>query len=229
MNQYFIFKNINSKDMGIIIDSSPVFTRAPKKIEEIKLDGKNGSLYIDDNLFDTMIRQLSCVIVDKKKDIREIMAWLSGEGPIIFSTELDKYYEAAIINQIDYTDIARQLYTFPLQIELQPFAYSVEEKKLDIKNHGIFNIEKSTYTIFPRIKVYGNGDIDLNINGRIQKLYNINEYVELDSKLEIAYKDLQNKNMDIAGTYLTLEKGNNSIEWTGIVSKVEIYYRECYI
>lgn len=229
MNQYFIFNGINSKDMGIIIESAPVFTRATKKVEQIKMDGRSGSLYIDDNLFDTMIKQLSCIIVDKKKDIREIIAWLSGSGTITFSTELDKYYEAIIINQIDYTDIARQLYTFPLEVELQPFAYSIEEKKLVLEAACTFNIEKSTYTILPRIKIFGSGDIDLNINGKIQKLFEVNEYVELNSKLEVAHKDLQNKNMDVAGEYLSLKKGQNTISWTGTVTKVEIYYRECYI
>ena len=51
----------------------------------------------------------------------------------------------------------------------------------------------------------------------------LDEYVMLDSELQDAYKDTQNKNSTIsAAAFPVLEPGENTIRWDGDVTGVEI-------
>lgn len=228
-NRYFIFNDINSFSKGVILKSHPIITSPALRGEAVIIEGRSGSLHYNQKVYDTFIRTIECILIDPNTDIREISKWLKGEGKLIFSNELDKFYKVNIINQIDFTNIADKIHVFPLIVEFQPFAYSVEEKNVTITESKEIIIPKSTATIYPKIKVYGNGNGTITFNNKSQVLYDITEYIELDSELEIAYKKYENKNSSVYGEYLTLEPGKNEISLLGNIDKIEITYRETYI
>lgn len=227
-NRYFIFNGINSFSKGIILKEHPIIVSPALRDEGIIVEGRSGSLHYNQKVYDSFVQTIECDLIDSNIDIREISGWLKGEGDIIFSNEFDKFYYVNIINQIDFTNIANKIHSFPLVIEFQPFAYSVTETVLEITKNQEFTILKSTVIIHPRIKVYGTGDITISLNNKSQVLHAIEEFIELDSQLEIAYKNLENKNSFVEGEYLTLSPGKNVISFIGTVSKIEIIYRETY-
>ena len=215
--------------LGIIINKMPPISKPQRRIEKITIPGKNGVLYQDDKSYEPIIAQIACTIIEKKF-INVIKQWLNGEGKFILSTMPDRYYNARIINQIDYTDIARKIYEFPLQIELQPISYGVKEKELNIKKESQIIITDSTYLIKPYIKIEGKGDITLTVNNKSVILKNITDYIELDCELEEAYKDIENCNNKInCIEFPTLMPGKNDISFLGNVSNIQIKYREAYI
>jgi len=56
----------------------------------------------------------------------------------------------------------------------------------------------------------------------VVNLTNVSEYVTINSDLMDCYKDTLLKNNDMNGEFPVLIVGNNTISWTGIVTKVEI-------
>lgn len=228
-NRFFIFNDINSLSKGIILKEHPIITSPALRDDGIVVEGRSGTLHYNKKVYDSFIQTLECDLIDSSINIREVSSWLKGPGKIIFSNELDKFYHVNILNQIDFTNIANKVHSFPLVIEFQPFAYSVTETTLEITENQEFTILESNEVILPKIKVYGTGDITITINNQSQILYDINEFIELDSQLEIAYKNLENKNDSVEGEYLTLVPGNNKVSFLGTVVKIEIIYRENYV
>lgn len=228
MIPYFIWNDINSIDKNIIVNELPPITRASKRIEEQVIPGRNGKLYIDDNVYDTFVYQIKCTL-GPEANVREIASWLNGTGKLIISLEEDKYYEGIIKNQIDFSKILHVFYEFPIEFELQPFAYSLKEIEHNFTTASKIYITQSTAEICPYFKIEGSGRVTLTINNKSQIIKNINGHIELDSKIEEAYKNTNSQNTNVIGDFLKLQPGENNISWIGSITNLKIKYRETYL
>lgn len=226
---YFIFNGENSKDKGIIITKMPPISKPAKRVEKIIIPGKNGVLHQDEGTYETVLIQIQCAVVEKC-NIKEIVSWLNGTGELILSNDPDIFYNAHIINQIDYTSIVNLIHEFPLELELQPFSHSIEKYKkvYSTGNDHIFNIPDATATMLPYIKVVGSGQINLTINNETMIL-NVNEYIELDCELLIAHKNFESADNAVSGNFFKLLPGLNEINILGDYTKLEIIYRKAYL
>lgn len=226
---YFIFNGENSKNKGIIITKMPQISKAAKRIEKITIPGRNGVLYQDEGTYESIVIQIQCSIIENC-NINEIKKWLNGEGDLILSTSPDVFYKANIINQIDYTSIVNLIYEFPLELELQPFSYSIEKYK-QVYTKGqthTFNIPDATIDMLPYIKVEANEKINLTINNEMMIL-NVEEYIELDCELLIAHKSYESADDKVKGNFFKLIPGLNRIDILGNYTKLEIIYRKAYL
>lgn len=228
MIPFFIWNGENSLDKHIIVNELPPITRASKRIEEQVIPGKSGKLFIDDNVYDTFVYQITCTL-GPNANVRDISGWLNGTGKLIISLEEDKYYEGIIKNKIDFKKVLHVFYEFPVEFELQPFAYSINEIEHNFTKSSRIYITQSTAEICPYYKIEGSGRITLTINNKSQIMKNVNGYIELDAKLEEAYKDNTNQNNNVIGEFLKLKPGENIVEWTGSITNLKIKYRETYL
>ena len=228
MIPYFIWNDINSIDKNIIVNELPPITRASKRIEEQVIPGRNGKLYFDENVYDTFVYQIKCTL-GPEANVREIASWLNGTGKLIISLEEDKYYEGIIKNQIDFSKILHVFYEFPIEFELQPFAYSLKEIEHNFTTASKIYITQSTAEICPYFKIEGSGRVTLTINNKSQIIKNINGHIELDSKIEEAYKNTNSQNTNVIGDFLKLQPGENNISWIGSITNLKIKYRETYL
>lgn len=228
MIPYFIWNNINSMDKNIIINELPPITIASKRIEEKEIPGRSGKLYIDKNVYDSFVYQIKCTI-GPNANVREISRWLSGTGRLILSLEEDKYYEGIIKNSIDFSKVLHVFYEFPIEFELQPAAYSIKEFEHNFSNPSTIYITQSTTDILPYMRIEGSGAVTITINNKSQIIKNVEGFIELDSKIEEAYKNNKSENSNVIGEFLKLKPGENKIEWIGSINNLEIKYRETYI
>lgn len=227
---YFIFNGICSNDKGIIVTKMPPIPKPKKKINSISIPGKNGVLYQDEDAYEPIVIQIQCALIDEDVNLKDIRNWLNGEGELVLSNNPTCFYNANIINQIDYTNIANRIHEFPLEIELYPICYSIEEKEFNINQKCEITITESTYPIKPYIKIFGNGNVTLTINNNSIIIKNINEYIELNCEDEEAYKGSENMNGNInCEEFPIFVLGKNSIEFIGDVTKIQFIYREAYI
>ena len=105
--------------------------------------------------------------------------------------------------------------------ECQPKKKSVNNSEVTLTSAGtLFN--SGSVISNPIIKLYGTGAITLMVNSQTVNLTNVSEYVTIDSDLMDCYKDTALKNTDMLGEFPVLEAGNNNINWTGTVTKIEI-------
>lgn len=224
MYQYFIWNGIKSTDMGVIMLKAPSISIPQRKVNEIKVSGRNGTLHEDEQTFGNYTKEAECHVMDRSQ-IDEVCKWLTGFGEVIFSSEPDKVYRAYIKNQISFGSILKNINDFLIQFDVQPFKYRANPLRDDLELTAP-TIIRNSGTVYsePIITVYGSGDITLTINGVDFPLYGVSEYITIDSEMMEVFKGNMNQNSKYGGeTFPRFEVGENSISWTGNVSRVEIH------
>lgn len=214
---------------GLIITSLPPITKPRIRANLEEIDGLDGDI----------INKLGYGAYDKTFEIGlsynynvdDVIEYLNTEGKITFSNEPDKYYNFTTLNQIDFEKLLR-FKTAKITIHVQPFKYSTvestktftfteESQSLTVRNNG--NIYSK-----PVITLFGNGTINLSLNGKDVLKINLNGSMVLDTQTQNAYdpetKDFLNRAVtgDLKNLYLKI--GVNNISWTGNITKVEIDY-----
>lgn len=220
---YFIYNGIDSREMGVIITSMPPVIRAEKRVDTITIPGRSGSLHFYDGAFENYTKTMECAIV-KRERINEIAAWLVGCGNIIFSTEPDKFYKVHMINQISIEQMMHTFQKFQVNMDTYPFKYSVNQFDEEItitEPKTILNIG----TIFsePVIKIYGTGQVTLYLNGENFEIKNMDGYVTINSEImEVYREDVSQNNVYLADDFPKFAAGENTLNWSGNVQKIEI-------
>lgn len=223
MYQYFIWNGINSLDMGVVMLEAPSIFIPTRKVNDIEIAGRSGTLHEDTNSFENYTKDISCHVMDRKQ-IDKVCQWLTGFGEVIFSSEPDKVYRAYIKNQIPFNNILRNINDFLIQFDCQPFKYSVnwQDEALTLTQATtVFN--KGSFSSEPIMTVYGTGEVVLNVNGKEYTVEGVDGFVTIDTEMMEVYKDDENKNNSFtADDFPVFEVGVNEISWTGNVEKIEI-------
>jgi len=203
-----------------MVNKLPPVIKAQKDIKKIEVEGRDGFLTQDNGTYKSIVKPVECTIFNSE-DIDFICSWLDGSADVIFSNEPDKIYKATIINQVPFEKIAATFHKLIIQFDCQPHKYSVENDPIILTiAQTIFNPTNTSSK--PIIKIYGNGNINLNVNSNVVNLTNVSGYVTINSELVDAYKDTLLFNNSMNGEFPELIKGNNIISWNGAVTKVEI-------
>jgi len=228
MSAYFIYNGISSKDMGVILKGLPPITKPKRKIEAVVVPGRNGNLYIDEGCYEPIGITLECAL-KRNTDPRTITKWLQEFGTITFSDELDKFYKATIVNSIPLSRVFKVYREFIIQLELQPIALSNQEYIYECSDNEIHTLEiECSAEMNPYIKITGSGEIQLTINNKICNVNIDEEYIEIDSELQNAYKDTESKNNKMNGEFPILIPGENTIQLIGAATLL-MKYRKAYI
>lgn len=232
---YFIFKDINSLDIGVEIVTFPPIIKPEKDTEIIEIPGRNGHLTIDNESYKSYNISIECLINPFAKNtasINDICSWLNGKGDLILSQESDKVYKANIIGQIAISDVINVFPTFMVTFEVQPLKKSVNTEIIEItefsKNSVIVNIGNVPSN--PIITIYGNGDVTLTVNDTPFLIRNIEEYIVINSELQEVYKDGINENFKYNNfEFPIFQVGKNDIKFNGEVTKTVININTNYI
>ena len=209
--EHFIFNDVDSDNMNIIVKEMPPITRAAQRINTIKLEGRSGSLHEIEDKYDSYPSQIKCIL-KPGADIDSIKAWLKGSGKLILSTTPNVYYNVTIKNKIDFSKYLTYLREFPIQLEFQPIAYGNVEHSVSITANSEETIEvEGTYKTYPILEITGNGTITCNGKSIITK--NSNTVIYVDCELMNAYNGIQDMNSYVEGLEdpIFLNPGNNII------------------
>ena len=220
---WFRFKETDSREYGILISSVPERVRPERRVKEIEIPGRSGNLTQDEETYDAYVISMECSTRGSDR-MDEIITWLNGAGDLTLSTEPDKVYQASIYNKISISDQIYLYNSFLLQFKVQPFKYNINPfaDELTLTAQTIIRNGGTVYSE-PIITVYGSGDITLSINGTDFPLYGVNESITIDSEMMEVFKGTANQNSKYGGeTFPRFEFGENTISWTGNVTKIEI-------
>ena len=220
------WKGIDSDTItGLIISELPPISKPKMKTTITKIDGRDGDI-IEELGYESYTKSIK-VGLSKNYDVDEVIKYFTGSGDLIMSNEPDKIYKSQIIEKIDYNKLLR-FKTAIVKFYTQPYKYKKDEAKVVINIDGetsttVNNIglEKSK----PIIKLTGSGTITIQLNGSTVFNYTFPENeseVIIDSIQEEAYLNGIFKNRNMAGEFPILEIGENTISWTGSLTKIEI-------
>ena len=230
---YFKYKGKSSKDFCLKIKEINNLSSPSRALETHVVPGRNGELIIDNGHYNNFRLQIECFIDGRPerngKELSlaeiasELKAWLQGGdfgySPIELEGE-DFYYEGYCDNSLDIQELFVNFAEVLITFNCKPYRKKATDKiVITQKNTVVTNeyVESEPY-----IKVYGTGDIMLTIGNQTIELVNVENFIEIDSELMNCFKDNVNQNNRMIGDFPTLRPGDNSVGWSGRVTKIEI-------
>ena len=232
MIPYIIINGVSSRNIdGLLIQSLPPITKPKIRTSIEEIDGRDGDI----------VTTLGYAAYDKpitiglKGDynVDDIIEYFNTSGKITFSNELDKYYNFAIYDTIDFNKLIR-FKTANINLHVQPFKYSVDEPPIvnnNTREQTIIDISvRNTGNIYskPKLTITGSNTITVYLGNT--QIFSI----ELSAAGETIIIDAAEMNAtDGAGNYLNrqvtgdynnfvLATGSNSIRVTGTITKVTL-------
>ena len=149
----FIFKGKSSEEFKIIVNSLPSISKPTLRVEEIEIDGVDGTRY-EDLGYGSYDKKIKITITEDNID--SLIGWLKGEGDLILSNEPDKYYKAKIIDQVNFSRLMKYEPT-EITFRVQPFKYEYQEEEQTIATGSIEGTE---------IKINDVKAIEIKLDGR---------------------------------------------------------------
>lgn len=233
----FIFNGKSSYDMGLIITETPHITSPERDVEFISVPGKDGDVINDNGKFNNISVTYPVNLISDERPLdlmaKKIKAWLQSEvGYFILTDTYDPLYyrKAAYTAALDIEDKVKKIGISAVTFNCKPFKYRKDgDNEIEITAPTtLYNPE--AWKSQPYIKIYGSGAVTLQINNNSFYISAINEYIEIDSELQSAFKaaTLQNSKISFS-TFPSFGAGANSVSWVGNVSKIIIKARWCSI
>lgn len=233
---YFIFSDRSSLDFDLVITGKNTYKSAGRDLTFTSVPGRNGDLITDNGRYKNVeITYKTAILNRSDKDFadlaHEITAWLSAQSGYfkLYDTYDKKYYRmAAYDSDVDIEQELEALGKMTISFNCKPFKYSFEgDTSITLDGAGeLYNAE--VYSSKPYIKIYGSGNISLNINDKAYNFTGVEEYIEIDSEIMNAFKGIVPQNNKMTGLdFPKLLPGKNLISWTGNVQKIEVKPRWC--
>lgn len=232
MIPYIIINGVSSKHInGLLIQSLPPISKPRIRTSVEEIDGRDGDI----------VTTLGYAAYDKpitiglKGDynVDDVIEYFNTSGKIIFSNEIDKYYNFAIYDTIDFNKLIR-FKTANINLHVQPFKYSVDEPPIIYNNTGqqtLTNISvRNTGNIYskPKLTITGSNTITVYVNNT--QIFRIalaatGEKIVIDAA-EMNATDGEGNylNRQVTGDYdnLRLATGVNTLRVTGAFTSVTV-------
>lgn len=225
------FNYRSNLDFNLKLENYPSVPQSNEEYEEIKVEGRSGSLILNKGTFPDKI--LPFIFTQTSDDIHieleKVIMWLTEiEDNRLFYGREDRVY---IVKKVIIGDFAQEFKTFgniEIKFICEPFMCEYDQTELTLYNNELIYYE-GTAPADSIITAYGNGNVQLTINDETIQVKNVDECVVIDSKLmQVRDKNGQSKDFDTIGDFLTLTKGEYKFSYTSNITKVDIKYTTKY-
>ena len=221
-----------SLNLNLFLENYPSIPISNEEYEEVPVEGRNGKLIINkgtypDKKIPFIFTILSPII---EIDFERVYEWLTEieDNRLIFGRN-DRCYK---VKKVIFGDIQKEFRTigeFDVTFLCEPFTQDLDSEVHEIANSGFTLYYAGNAPGDTLIKVYGNGNIQLTINGETMQINNVTDYVEIDSDLlQVRNQDGTSKDNDTLGDFILFTKGENVISYTGTVTKIVVEYTTKY-
>lgn len=222
---WFKFNGISSKDLGLIVTKIDPSPQTSFVYEEINIPNK-----LTPNLkpisYLKMVTFNPIEVVNIHDNLSDIYSVYTGFGNLITSLDETKYYKCWV-SQLKPTKISRFYNQISIQIYGMPFAYDINNTPIILSQNDTITVNGSIYSE-PKIKIYGNGNGILTVNGSELSVY-IDEYLTVDTERLLVYKDNVVCLQQTVGTLPHFQVGENVISWSGGITSLEITKNERWL
>lgn len=234
----FYIDNIHSGEIKSLIQERPHIPTPRRKVDLRDVPGRSGAITFDEETYGNV--ETTILLFTKGKDedevqyLKEKITNLFDSGDYLdfsYYVEPEKIYK---IKSLDLNFLGNGSYPlilpYTINISIKPFKYSINERTLNT-TEPITLHNPSPYISDPIITVFGNGDFRLFINDKEFPFRNVDDYIIIDSQAKHAYKEglINRNNRMYSVDFPKFHKGENRIDWTGNIEKINIQPRWCWL
>jgi phage-related protein len=230
MKCFVIDEAVNSfANLGLRIAQPPVLPASQQIVENISVDGREGTLTLRKGWEDLSFSFSVAVMgANFRTSWRTILPQILSAQTICFSNDNAVFYKVKTVKAGNLEQKLTGMGVCQLTFTCAPFRYLRGVAMISRTTSGTVDNPGTVYSL-PRIKVYGTGSRTLTINGKPIILNLLSGNLTLDSELnECFYGDVaQNQNM--SGDFPVFNVGNNTVTLGTGITKVEIEPRWRFI
>ena len=194
---HLTYDGVDSSSFGVFISGDGVFDAPARRGEMISIPGRNGSLFMDEGVFENIEVEYPAFIgtgreVLFRQRLGDLRSWLSSRGDYKRLTDtyhpdefrLGVYREGL---EVDPQHITRAgEFTIKFDCKPQRFLVSGEDPVLFRENGSITN--PTLFESFPLIRVTGDGTVAIGENGKYRFIVSNNPgSIWIDSEIMEAY------------------------------------------
>lgn len=228
-----LYNGISSEDVGLRVEHHPRRIIPAKKREVVTVPGRNGDLVFEQDAYENYVQPYDVWVNPACKDyyavLRQVTGWLCAHKSYVrLEDEYDNetFRLAYYVGGDEFDNRLLLTGKGTLRFSCKPQRWLTIGEQLLEPELGESLLNPTAFDALPYIKVYGAGAGELSVGETTCVLNDIDEYIELDSDLQNAYKGLENKNNTVnIPTFPKLVPGANVITWTGGITSVEIIPR----
>lgn len=176
MQPYFIWNNVDSRSMGVIVTSYPPIIRPPERIIQQTIPGRPGSLILTEgsNVYDAYIKSF---VIGLRPGVsaQPVINWLRRSGRAIFGNEPDFAYTGSIISAVQFDKIGQwSMKSAGVQMLTQPFKMrAVTEDRLTVTGASTSIYNPGDVGASPRIRLDYTGSVEISVGDTTMALSNV--------------------------------------------------------
>lgn len=222
--EYLFFAGKSSEDFKAHISGSGTFVAPQRDVESISVPGRNGDLHIDNGRYNNInIIYPAFITEDFKKNYQALKAFLlskTGYEELEDTYHPDHFRRARFTGGITPEMAAlNRAGSFELSFDCDPRMFLKSGQIAMSFNNGDKIVNRNLFTAKPLIRAYGTGS--MTIGDITVQITSADEYTDIDSEIQEAYKGSVNCNGNIVlvdGSFPELPYGLTEITLEGITS-----------
>ena len=232
MIPYIIINGVSSKNInGLLIQSLPPISKPKVRTSIEEIDGRDGD--IETTLGYAAYDKPITIGLKGDYNVDDVIEYFNTSGKVTFSNELDKFYNFAIYDTIDFNKLIR-FKTANIKMHVQPFKYSLDEPPITWNNPGTATIANISITnkgnIYSRPKLTITGSNTITVYLGNTQIFSIDlsaagETIIIDTAgMNATDPEGNYLNRQVTGDYdnFRLLPGINNLRVTGTVTSVNI-------
>ena len=188
MRPWFVWKNQNTESLGLWIAKLPKITRAPERYDTVEIPGKAGTLIMreGDDVFESYLKECTVQTLRNNPKLQEIMDWLSGDGEVTFSNEMNKVYKASILSDVSFDKVSNDIIQAKIPFFVEPFKKKVhrEQDRITVTETGTI-ANPGNVASLPMIRVQKTGAAIIAIGDRSMSFEHLPGDVTIDCEAQI--------------------------------------------
>ena len=227
------FKGVRNAALNVELLSMPARTTPVMNARVYAVAGRSGTALVTDGSYADVRVACALDLTDGAR-VREVNAWLSGEGLLRFSDEPDLAYEARVLKSPEHVALAPRLdvRAYTVVFACKPFRVAVPEPKpLIATASGQTFFNPGTAPAPSRVTVTGSGDFAITIGKETISFFDIEDGISVDAAtLDATTPDGSALINDrLSGRPWTIPPGRFKVEWSlgegGRIDRIEILPR----
>lgn len=221
------FGNIDFSGDGAYVWGAGEYSAPSRSVDMIEVPGRNGDLLVDNGNYNNTTAQFGVIVtkdIPQNTDKLKHLLYSQKGYQRLYDSDLMGFYRMAAFNSgFDLAEIDSGV--VHIEFDCKPFKYDIlgDNAVVFVDEGNIYN--KYFEPSRPIITIYGSGEGYVQVGSKHIAVFDIDEYVTIDTEMQDAFKGEENKNNTINTADASLEVGENSVSFGGGVTKVEIVPR----
>lgn len=222
----FTWNGTSCRTKGIRLQSMPPIIRPEERVNHVVIPGRAGELTVveGEDIYNSYIQTIT-MIIDNAADVAAAEKWLRGDGYVSFSSQPTLKQRARVINSVTFIKHSKNCnwWEGEVQFYCEPLKEQITEEAVEVTSSGTTVNNPGDVVSRPRIKITGSGTITLTAGGKTLILTGVESGWYVDSDLQWVTDGNGTPLQGVyTGDFPVFNPGNNTMQYTGSVSKLTI-------